>query len=77
MFWRRDLDLSYRPPIGLAAARIEVRALSVACNRSADVKWKRICAFKLKRTLPGKCPGHLIQKDFKNVKPSIFSHKEH
>jgi hypothetical protein len=25
------LDLSYRPPAGLAAARIDVRAFSVAC----------------------------------------------
>ena len=30
MFCRRDLVRSYRPPIGFAAARIEVRAFSVA-----------------------------------------------
>lgn len=27
----RGLVLSYRPPVGLAAAKIEVRAFSVAC----------------------------------------------
>ena len=30
--YRRGLDRSYRPPIGLAAARMAVRAFKVACQ---------------------------------------------
>lgn len=32
MFCFKGLDLSYRPPIGLAAAKIDVLAFNVACT---------------------------------------------
>lgn len=36
-FWAKDLDLSYRPLIGLAAARIDVLAFKVALTPA----WKQ------------------------------------
>lgn len=38
MFCLRALLLSYLPPIGLAAAKIDVLALSVACQRDMMVQ---------------------------------------
>ena len=34
------LDLSYRPPCGFAAARMDVRAFRLACTRGKDYKAK-------------------------------------
>ena len=33
MFCRKDFDLSYRPPIGFAAASTDVLAFNVACQK--------------------------------------------